>query len=274
MVQSEPLITRPTEEDIEWLNESGHPLVPRRLEVLHASWIFVWASAALLAEFILIKQGFLGEDEPEGTSEFYRKINLVNAVGLVSCIWWVHGFLCLTHWLVSIGASKGALAGSVTKLIAGFFFNVQPLGSLCGYGVNAAGADWGNLVGICFFHAGNMMSFFDMMVISAGTPGGMNYSNIFSWGNLPVLGMFFYLLGSGLLVPPNAWVYEITPSAKGYHPSYAATDSTTHAFQISGATSLLFASLIFCHWAGWVPRFGQRPAKMNNDHWWSVEATS
>jgi len=276
MVQSEPLITKgPEPEDLRWLDESGWNVVPRRLEVLHASWMFVWASAGLLAEFILIKNGYLGP-QPDGESdaEFFRKINLVNAVGLVSCIYWVHGFFCLVHWLVSIDASKLAILGGLTKFVASCFFTVQPLGALCGYGTNSAGMDWSNLVGICFFHSGNMMSLFDMVVPGMNKPGGLNTSNLFSWGNLTVLGMFFYTLGSGLLVPPNSWVYEGTKGSNGYHPSYSASDDKVHLFQISGSTGLLIGSLIFCHWSGWLPRFGKRSAKLENDYWWTVEATS
>lgn len=276
MVQSEPLVPKgPDVEDLKWLAESGWPLVPRRIEVLHASWIFTWASASLLAEFILIKNEYLGpKHDGESDADFFRKINLVNAIGLISCVWWVHGFFCLCHWLIAIDAAKLSILGGLTKFVASCFFTVQPLGALCGYGTNSAGADWSNLVGICFFHSGNMMSLFDMVVISRNKPGGMDYSNIFSWGNLPVLGMFFYTLGSGLLVPPNSWVYEGTPGANGYHPSYAASGDRTHMFQISGATGLLIGSLIFCHWSGWVPRFGKRSPKMDNDFWWTVEAAA
>eukprot|EP01062_Namystynia_karyoxenos_P073254 TRINITY_DN70082_c0_g1_i1.p1 TRINITY_DN70082_c0_g1~~TRINITY_DN70082_c0_g1_i1.p1 ORF type:complete len:302 (+),score=87.29 TRINITY_DN70082_c0_g1_i1:71-907(+) len=255
----------PTEEDVQWLQATGWPLVPRRIEILHSSWIFAWASAALLAEFILIKQDFLASGQ--------RRADLVNAVGLVSCVFWLHGFFMLVHWLTSIGASKVALAGGWCKTIASVFFNVQPLGGLLGY-YQGAGAPWGNLVGICFFHGGNVISMFDMLVVSANNPGGMNYRQLFTWGNLPVLGMFCYTCGSGLLVAANAWVYESTPGTKGYHPSYAPKDSTIHGFQISGATMLLVGSLVFCHWAGWVPRCGRRPARLDNDFWYAVESAS
>eukprot|EP01065_Artemidia_motanka_P026846 TRINITY_DN3207_c0_g1_i1.p1 TRINITY_DN3207_c0_g1~~TRINITY_DN3207_c0_g1_i1.p1 ORF type:complete len:275 (+),score=73.80 TRINITY_DN3207_c0_g1_i1:64-888(+) len=252
----------PTGEDLSWLQESGWRLVPRRLEILHCSWIFAWASAGLLAEFILIKQGFL-TPPPAGTSG-PRQIFLVDAVGLVSCIFWLHGFFMLVHWLHSIKASPGALLGAYTKTVASVLFNVQPLGALCGYGKDSAGADWSNLAGISFFHAGNMISVFDMMVLSANKPGGFNYRNVFSWGNVPVLGMWCYMFGSGLLVPPNSWLYHKGPT---FHPDMV------HGFQISGATMLLVGSLVFCHWAGWLPKVGRRPARLSNDFWYNVEAS-
>lgn len=51
-----------------------------------------------------------------------------------------------------------SLSGAVLKLIAAVFFNMGPISAL----VMTEGFDWTNWVGICFFHAGNMVSVFAM----------------------------------------------------------------------------------------------------------------
>eukprot|EP00755_Sulcionema_specki_P000626 Sspe_Gene.115499::Locus_103045_Transcript_1_1_Confidence_1.000_Length_866::g.115499::m.115499 len=218
-------------------------VVPRRLEMLHLSWVFLWASITLTTEFILIHRGYLD-----------TRPGLVNGVGLVSCIFWLHGFLMLVHWLVAISAHRLALAGAIFKTIAAVLFNVQPFTALLN---NDGGCAYTNLIAICFFHFGNMLSMFDMLVTSRDV----------QTHKAPVLGMACYLLATTLLVAANAWVYETTPGVKGFHPGYAPNANVVSGFQITGGTLLGLGSLLFIHWAGWLPRVGKRPAGMPGSVW-------
>jgi hypothetical protein len=118
-------------------------------------------------------------------------------MGMASCIFWLLGFILLTHWHVYSIADKSSLGflGCLLKLAAAVFFNLQPLTALwyetdvasmpsaanssAGSGAAApAGLDyenvapgdaymfmtgWSDFLGICLFHTGNMFSVFHMM---------------------------------------------------------------------------------------------------------------
>ena len=217
-------------------------VVPRRLEMLNLSWVFLWASATLTVEFVLIEQGYLTGNP-----------SLVNAVGLVSCSAWFYGFLMLDAWLVSLARGtvshipKVALAGALIKTVAAFLFNVQPLTAL----VNKnAGADWSNLAGICLFHTGNCISLFDMMVLDRNKVSGFLYKTPLAFSNLPVYGMMAYTSATVFLVSANAWEYN------------KDAGKPTNEFSILGGSLLCLGSVLFVTWAGIVPRLGVRPKAM------------
>eukprot|EP01060_Flectonema_neradi_P040267 TRINITY_DN9109_c2_g1_i2.p1 TRINITY_DN9109_c2_g1~~TRINITY_DN9109_c2_g1_i2.p1 ORF type:complete len:253 (+),score=31.57 TRINITY_DN9109_c2_g1_i2:49-807(+) len=220
-------------------------VVPRRLEITHLSWVFLWASVSLMVEFIMLYQGTFND-------------SIINAVGMMSCLMWLHGFLMLDHWMISLGGGDFskiphvALFGAILKTIASVFFNMQPITALAN---NDLGYSWSNLTGILFFHTGNMVSIFDMMIYSRNLPGGFNYKNPFCADNIPVYAMWVYLAATSLLVPANFW------TCSDLNISVPSSD-TISAFQITGGALLSVGSIMFLVWAGPLPSFGIRPAGM------------
>ena len=225
-----------------------HHVVPRRLEIIHISWVFLWASVSLMVEFIMLYQNKFND-------------SIINAIGMMSCLMWLHGFLMLDHWLLSLAGGDitkiphVALFGASLKTIASVFFCLQPVTALAN---GDLGNSWSNLTGILFFHVGNMISIFDMMIYSRNLPGGFNYKKPFCMDNLPVFGMWTYLAATSFLVPANFW------TCSNLNISVPSAD-TVSAFQILGGALLSLGSVIFLVWTGPFPSCGYRPKGMPDE---------
>jgi flagellar biosynthesis protein FliR len=72
------------------------------------------------------------------------------------------------------------------------FFNVQPASGILKE--VAVGVLWSNFVGICLFHAGNMINCYDMSMTM------FDRTRFLSHNNLPVIGMWVYTMATTLLV--------------------------------------------------------------------------
>jgi hypothetical protein len=165
--------------------------------------------------------------------------NIDYLMGVASCFLWLLGFLLLTHWhIYSINDTKSiGLLGTLFKLLAAVFFNMQSISALwdetasaslpaAASGGSDSGADapnwftspldygnvapgnayryqigWSNFTGICLFHFGNMLSVYFMMSPSSEL---FKYNDKFHFSNAPVWGMWVYLLATTFLVTSNA----------------------------------------------------------------------
>jgi hypothetical protein len=123
------------------------------------SWVFIQASVFLLAGFIFLQWGIHYPD-----SYFAQWPNVGNMTFMASCIGWFLGFVLLTHWTVyAIGdTSSAGFLGTLLKLVAAVFFNMQPISAMWqedAAGIAAAsqskfdpghsfGLDWTNFCGI------------------------------------------------------------------------------------------------------------------------------
>lgn len=123
------------------------------------SWVFIQASVFLLAGFIFLQWGIQYPD-----SYFAQWPNVGNMTFMVSCIGWFFGFVLLMHWTVyAIGdTSSAGFFGTLLKLVAAVFFNMQPISAMWqedAAGIMAAsqskfepglsfGLDWTNFCGI------------------------------------------------------------------------------------------------------------------------------
>jgi hypothetical protein len=281
------------------------PRVPGQKQMLLLSVIFVFASVFLLMEFIVLHQA--GQGSPIkyvdgktlgapingiGTdSVWWRKtdpkdptsgcpancpktaVNLINWLGLFSCVGWFAGFALLLDWTVNplrIAffpgeiASRINLTGVVLKLIASVLFNVQPWAAIINpddFGFAGLGVEWSNFSGICFFHVGNCINAVDMI-----TGPLMNWKDPFCKANWPILGMQVYCLATWFLVIADGFAYwhlrcDLNPlvdpiNAKGTGllgytdpSSWVCPSEANMAFvspgQIIGSTLLLVGSIIY-----------------------------
>jgi hypothetical protein len=240
--------------------------VPRKLEILHTSWVFVFASVTLTLEFVMIAMGCItvpASDDP--VNPLLQFAPAVNAVGLVSCVAWLYGFLMLLHWVVSIAPGGAPTAiksvgfyGCVLKIAASIFFNMQPLSGLLMYRAGA-GFRWSNLVGICLFHSGNLVNLVDMFILSLNKPGGYVSKRACAHANLPVWGMLIYGLATTCLVTSNALVYS--------EAAFGGVGTVISACSIAGGSLLTVGSAVYVVWTGVCPAWGRdRPYETTPDN--------
>jgi hypothetical protein len=146
--------------------DSGPPKDPRKAAGLPGldqqvliSWVFIQASVFLLGGFIFLQWGIHYPD-----SYFAQWPNVGNMVFMCSCIGWFLGFVLLTHWTIyAIGdTSSAGFLGTLFKLVASVFFNMQPMSAMWeedAAGITAAsqsefvpgisfGFGWSNFLGI------------------------------------------------------------------------------------------------------------------------------
>eukprot|EP00405_Crypthecodinium_cohnii_P044104 CAMPEP_0206585000 /NCGR_PEP_ID=MMETSP0325_2-20121206/36131_1 /ASSEMBLY_ACC=CAM_ASM_000347 /TAXON_ID=2866 /ORGANISM="Crypthecodinium cohnii, Strain Seligo" /LENGTH=338 /DNA_ID=CAMNT_0054092413 /DNA_START=43 /DNA_END=1056 /DNA_ORIENTATION=- len=178
--------------------------VPHRMEQVLISWIFIVASATLLLDF-----GALQALVREKPGHFEAFAELCNWFGVISCYSWFIGFVFLAHWLGCVGAGPISKAGCYFKLVAAFFFNLQPATGTMNDPLlgGPAGLWWTNVTGIVLFHIGNCLSCFDFWLYC--TPGGDKKQGWFFYGNLPITGMWCYQMATWALVAGN--VLACTP---------------------------------------------------------------
>merc|ERR1719357_2213352 len=181
-------------------------LIPYRMQQVLTNWIFVFASIALLLDFGALQFIVRAGASAEGPGHFAE---LCNWFGAMSCFGWFTGFVILSHWLHSVGASSMGLTGCYLKLVASVFFNLQPMTGTMndpefggGYSRGGgAGLWWSNLTGICLFHSGNLVSCLDFYL---KPPPGSDKDKSWSFhGNLPITAMWVYQLATWLLVAAN-----------------------------------------------------------------------
>mmetsp|Transcript_51639 Transcript_51639/g.109725 ORF Transcript_51639/g.109725 Transcript_51639/m.109725 type:complete len:247 (+) Transcript_51639:95-835(+) len=217
--------------------------VPHQAQQILISWIFIVASATLLLDFISLQVLTAEIVAKESSQSYFAK--LCNWFGVVSCLSWLLGFAILIHWLTRISATKGSLAGAWLKLIASVLFNLQPMTGVAG---TAAGAGiwWSNLVGILFFHVGNLVSCADMWAYPA--PGVDFQKKFFAHGNLAVIGMWFYQIATWFLVAANL----LACNWNGASPpdSWLETgDPVVQTCQYLGGCFLVAGSFIYLAWS-------------------------
>jgi hypothetical protein len=204
------------------------------------SWIFIVASVTLFLDFAALQN--LLSSLASKTEESYFA-HLGNWFGVVSCIGWFTGFACLTHWLKRIGATPMGIFGAQMKLIASVFFNLQPMTGTAGTRLGA-GIWWSNLVGIIFFHCGNLISCLDFYLHTP--PGADITKGWFFYGNLPITGMWVYQLATWFLVVGNliscAW------NGDALSQWVETTDSGVMVCQYAGSLLLLLGSVIYGVW--------------------------
>jgi len=235
---TEPLVDS-VSENVEEGGKAGEnedaDAVFNRMEMLHLSLVFVFASATLLLCFIFYYLLGKGYDV---------QLGIANATGLVSCVAWLHGFIMLIHWNVALGKMLGqlpvlGLLSAVLKTIASVLFNIQPLTGLIS---NNFGCSWSNLAGICFFHTGNIISVYDMM------RNLFNYKKPFCRANLPTYGMWCYLVATTSLVIANALMYMNLYVDSITVPAFAA-DVVLPVTQMVGGSMLFIGSVIYVIWS-------------------------
>jgi hypothetical protein len=210
--------------------------VPHQAQQIVISWIFILASITLFLDFVSLQCLVRGD-----TSTF---VLLNNWFGTVSCVNWFLGFVVLVHWLKRIGAPQLGLTGAVLKLVASVFFNLQPMTGSAGI-AGGAGWWWSNLVGILFFHIGNLVSCIDFRLHRP--PGADPSKGLLYHGNLPITGMWIYQLATWLLVCSNLLACNwggAVPSA----PWVATDHGVVMVCQYAGALLLLLGSVFFCVW--------------------------
>ena len=115
------------------INSEGPPKDPRisagfpglDQQVL-ISWVFIQASVCLLLGFIFLQWGI------HYPSYFALWPNVGNMVFMTSCLGWFLGFVLLTHWTVYAIGDTGSLGllGTLFKLVAAVFFNMQPMSAM------------------------------------------------------------------------------------------------------------------------------------------------
>ncbi|KAL1506978.1 hypothetical protein AB1Y20_007842 [Prymnesium parvum] len=208
--------------------------IPGRMTVLLSSWVFIFASIFLLAEFIAIH-----EASP----------TTCNVLGTLSDLGWAIGFILLIDWLVfhifpAFGASRRALTGATLKLIASVLFLLQPVAGLLApsYGLPGVGIPWSNLVGILFFHAGNCVD-------AVGMCFSFDTKAPLAWWNWPALGMWVYCAATWLLVAGNAIFFFSIAAPWGPGVDVGGAAQHVEALQEGGASLLLIGSVIYTAWA-------------------------
>jgi hypothetical protein len=222
--------------------------VPFQAQQVLISWVFIGASIALLLDFIAL-QTMLRCFKVECSSAAKFFIGLDNWFGTVSCVWWLTGFVILQHWLARLPATVGGQFACALKLVASVFFNMQPMTGIAGTRQNA-GLAWSNLMGICLFHLGNVLSCYDFY---AYPPPGSNKEGSwwFEHGNLPITGMWIYQFATWFLVIANASTCDWSSSLPSSHSStqWIETDNSSVIFcQCTGAILLLLGSIVYGIW--------------------------
>lgn len=202
--------------------------VPRREQLLHVSWIFLFASLTLLMSFVM-----LYTDWPTAEGG-----NIGLGITFVSSVEWLHGFIILTHWTYMLPGPVDVLAmiGCLLKTLASVLFCVFPITAL--YGEACA---WSNFVGILFFHSGNMVDTFNMMRNSC------NYKQCCAQSNFPTITIWVLLTATTFLVTGNALVF-----VQGNGGLQNVSDDTLTIVegtgQITGSLLLTIGSMM-CIWS-------------------------
>ena len=222
--------------------------IPGRCEVLLSSIIFDIAAVLLLLEFTSIGYGFpMAKDDLTGW----------NWLGCWSCVGWFIGFALLIDWTVFStfpvwGFSRQALAGATLKLIASVLFCIQPFSYLAGFDPLNAGNPWSNFVGICFFHAGNMLNAICMCpMIDCSAP---------LLANAPPIGMIIFATATWFLVIADGIFYFALPTPSGPGVDVRSAIDVVSPFQVTGATLLLVGSLLYTFWAAMFARVKESEA--------------
>jgi len=236
-------LTRVLGEEESYEAEAAAPVdpkfVPRKLEVLHAAWVWTFASITLTLEFVMIALGCI-----DPTSPNIQFAPAVNAVGLVSCVTWLYGFFMLAHWLISItpGGAPAAFKsvgfyGCVLKIAASVFFNMQPLSGLLMLN-EGGGFTWTNLVGIALFHSGNLVNLVDMFIININKPGGYMSAKPFSHVNIPVWAMVVFGIATTFLVTSNALEFA--------NAHFSGVGTVESVCNVLGGSLLTLGSVVRC----------------------------
>lgn len=213
-------------------------LIPHRMQQVLINWIFMVASAALILDFAALHMIFV-----RPTSYFAE---LCNWFGVLSCLCWFLGFVLLSHWLRSVGATAMGQAGCYFKLIAAVFFNLQPMtGTMADLALGgASGLWWSNLTGILLFHTGNLVSCVDFYL---HTPPGANKRKGWIYhGNLPITAMWVYQLSTWFLVAAN--FVSCTFNGASWAPLVPVKDPRVLLCQLTGGFLLLIGSIIYTVW--------------------------
>jgi len=211
--------------------------IPGRNEVLLSSLVFVVASLLLLLEFTSIGYGW-----PDSTANTKGW----NWLGVWSCVGWFVGFALLIDWIVFStfpvwGFDRQALAGAILKLIASVLFCIQPMSYVSGYLPESLGTPWSNFVGICFFHAGNMINAIGMLkLIDTRAP---------LLANAPSIGMIIFASATWFLVIADGIFYFSLPKPSGPGVDVGRAADFVSPGQVTGATLLLVGSLLYTLWA-------------------------
>eukprot|EP00038_Savillea_parva_P027114 m.57630 g.57630 ORF g.57630 m.57630 type:complete len:227 (+) comp7777_c0_seq2:155-835(+) len=201
------------------LLDGGQSGIPGRACMWLLSWVFVFASVFLTAEFVLLHLNNPPTNE------------LINFFGTIEGILWLQGFILLLYWsFYEVPIAPMGCFATFLKFVASCFFNVQPASGLIT--MQPLGVPWSNFVGICLFHSGNVISTYTML-------GMLNKSDPWSESNLPVYGMWVYTLATTLLITADGLDYYGVESAEVY-VKYG---------QIFGATLLGVGSLMYCYWS-------------------------
>lgn len=213
--------------------------VPHRMQQVLISWVFIFASATLLLDFLAL-QDLLRNPIPDWFAE------LGNWFGIVSCMSWLLGFVLLVHWLHAVGATPMGLAGAYLKVAASVFFNLQPMtGTMNDRALGgAAGLWWSNVVGITFFHIGNLVACADFALHRS--PGSSKTRGVLYHGNLPITGMWLYQLSTWCLLAGN-----VLSCAWGGDHANALMDTNTsfvYTMQVVGSLGLLGGSVVYGVW--------------------------
>jgi len=217
--------------------------------ILASSYVFIFASVCLLLEFIFLHYGIDQLLYYDGTPASWVTDDLINGFGAASCVGWFVGFSLLIDWLVfyafdQFGKSRRALIGATLKLIASVLFNIQPWTALFdkGYGPKGLGVGWSNFVGIVFFHTGNCID-------AVGMTSMFNWEKPSSFNNLPVWGMWTYMLATWFLVIADGIAYFATPAINGgtHNTQFYSASGVKFVCpgQIIGSFLLLVGSIIY-----------------------------
>jgi len=212
--------------------------IPFRMQQVLLNWVFIVASIALILDFASL-QHLVRAPRPDYFAE------LCNWFGILSCFCWFLGFVLLTHWLHSVGATRMGLVGCYLKLVASVFFNLQPLTGTMNDPLlgGPAGLWWSNFTGILLFHAGNIVSCFDF---ARNTPPGADTSRgWFFHGNLPVTGMWVFQLATWFLVACNFLACRWGGDGESVLP---LTHPAVYVCQFAGSGLLLVGSVIYTVW--------------------------
>jgi len=217
--------------------------LPGRDTILWSSIVFCVASVLLLLQFTTLQYDWPFVKSSSWATE-------VDVLGAASCVGWFIGFALLIDWIVFStfpvwGPSRRALIGATLKLIASAFFCVEPFSDLAGYLQSVhviGGVPWSNLVGICFFHSGNVIDAIGMFPM-------ITWSNFASLGNVPPLAMIVYMTATWFLVIANALAYLSTPKPGGPEIDIGGAVSFIAPGQVTGACLLLCGSLMYTAWS-------------------------
>jgi len=229
--------------------DNGPAGVPGRGTIIVSSVLFIIAALTLWLEFIVLYLGpaqmiYYG-NEPAP----WAMGNLVNILGAISCVGWVIGFWVLIDWMVvytfpAWGVSRRGLLGAVIKIIASTLFNIQPWSALMAptYGLPGVGVPWSNFAGICFFHVGNILDSIGMIPL-------FNKAAPLSVGNLPVLGMWTFMMATWFLTIAGGIGYFSTPEPWGPGMTFGSIALYVVPMQIFGSFLLLVGSLEYMYWS-------------------------